>query len=130
MRFCLALALLALSAQPAGAESIRWMQPDYEEGDTWEYRVVSVEVEQGWQPLNELWRLGEIRGAVMEPLISMTVEARTTRDGVVGAVSEEHIYVPEPSLSVGLLVGCAALALSASRASRPRASQKWRPRNS
>lgn len=106
------------------------MQPDFEPGDTFEYRVVSVEVEQGWQPMKALWQLGEMRGAVVEPLVSMTVEARTTRDGVTGAVSAPKVYVDEPSLSVGLFVGCAVLAFSASRASRPRASQKWRSRQS
>ena len=119
----LCLVVLVLLTQQARAESIRWTQPDYEAGDTWEYRVLSVEVAPGWHPLKQLWNVGEIRGAVVEPLVSMTVEARTTRDGVTGVVSAPKVYVPEPSLSVGLVVGCAALAFSASR---PRASQKWR----
>ncbi len=127
MKLGTALAILVLFAQQASAESMLWMQPDYEEGDTWEYRVISVEVAPGWHPLKQLWQVGEKRGAVVEPLVSMTVEARTTRDGVVSEVSEEHVYVDEPSLSVGLVVGCVALAL---RASRPRASQKCRSRNS
>ena len=122
----LCLAVLTLLTQQARAESIRWMQPDFEPGDTWEYRVVSVEVEQDWQPMKELWNVGEIRGAVVEPLVSMTVEARTTRNGVTGAVSAPKLYVPEPSLSVGLAVGCAALAFIAFMASRPQGAQKWR----
>ncbi len=133
MKLCLAalcLVVLVLFAQQAGAESIIWMQPGHKKGDTFEYRVVAVEAEQGWHALKALWQVGERRGAVVEPLVSWTVEARTTRDGVTGAVSAPKVYVDEPSLSVGLLVGCAALAFSASRASRPRASQKWRSRNS
>ena len=102
------LLLLALSVQTASAETIRWSQPDFEEGDTWEYRVISVEVAPGWQPMDELWRLTEIRGAVVAPLVSMTVVARTTRAGVVGEVSEPRVYVPEPG-GLGLLAGLGVL---------------------
>ena len=124
----LCLVVLALVTQQARAESIRWLG---EEGDRWEYRVTSVEVVPGWQPLEEMWHLGEVRGAVVEPLVSMTVEARTWRDGVVGVASERHVYVPEPPLLLGLVVGCVALAFSrASRASRPSASQTCRSRQS
>jgi len=119
-------AVLVLCAQQAGAESIRWVQPDHEPGDTFEYRVISVEVDEAWRPLESAWKLGGIHGAFMEPLVSMTVEARTTRGGVTGAVSAPKVYVSEPSLQLGLAIGCIALATSASRASRPRASQKWR----
>ncbi len=122
----LCLVALALCVQQARAESIRWTQPDHEEGDTFEFRVISVEVAEGWQPLNELWSLSEIRGAVVAPLVSMTVEARTTRDGVVSEVSEHRIYVSEPSLHLGLLVGLGVMASRAVRASRPHGSQKCR----
>lgn len=104
----LPLILLLLTSQASAEESIRWMQPDYEPGDTFEYRVVSVEVVPEWQTLEELWKVGEIRGAVVDPLVSMTVEARTTRDGVTGPVSEEHVYVPEPG-GVALLAGLGLL---------------------
>lgn len=113
----LCLAALALFNQQARAESIRWIHPGheeggtFEEGDTFEYRVVSVEVAPGWRPLKELYRLGEIRGAVVDPLVSMTVEARTTRDGVTGAVSAPKVYVPEPGMLAGLVVGVVALGM-------------------
>ena len=127
----LCLAALALCTQSARAESIRWLQPDYEEGDTWQYRVISIEAVPGWRPLEELWRVGEVRGAVVSPLVSMTVEVRTWRGGVVSEVSQPVVIVPEPSLLSGLAVGCVALACSrASRASRPRASHTWRSRQS
>ena len=103
----LPLILLLLTSQ-ASSESIRWMQPDYEPGDTFEYRVVSVEVVPEWQTLEELWKVGEIRGAVVDPLVSMTVEARTTRDGVTGPVSAPKVYVPEPG-GVALLTGLGVL---------------------
>lgn len=125
MRLALLLfAILTLLTQQVRAESIRWTQPDHEVGDTFEFRVVSIEAVEDWQPLDELWRLSEIRGAVVAPLVSWTVEVRTTRDGVVGPVSEQHRYVPEPSLHLGLLVGLGVMASRASRASRPSASQK------
>ena len=130
MRHCLALLCLACLSGQASAESIRWTQSDYEAGDRWEYRVLAVEVAPGWQPLKELWHVGEVRGAVVAPLVSMTVDARRWRDGVVSEVSEKHVYVPEPSLLSGLAVGCVALASRASRASRPRASQTCRSRQS
>ena len=104
----LPIILLLLTSQ-ASAESIRWMQPDYEEGDTFEYRVVSVEFVPEWHPLEELWKVGEIRGAVVDPLVSMTVEARTTRNGVTGAVSAQKVYpVPEPG-GMALLAGIGLL---------------------
>ena len=101
--------LILFIAGSAHAESIRWMQPDYEEGDTFEFRVVSVDVVPGWHPMEELWKVGEIRGAVVEPLVSMTVEARTTRNGVTGAVSAQKVYpVPEPG-GMALLAGIGLL---------------------
>ncbi len=122
----LCLAALALCTQQARAEPIRWIQPGHEAKDTLEYRIVSVEVADGWQLLEELWRAGEVRGGLVVPLASMTVVARTTRGGVVSEVSEPVVYVPEPSLLLGLVSGCGVLALSASSASRPQASQKCR----
>ena len=65
MRLGFAIIILtacALFVAGARAESIRWTQPDYEEGDTWEYRVTAFEVAPGWRPLEELWRVGEVRG--------------------------------------------------------------------
>lgn len=109
----LCLVALALVTQQARAESVRWIQPDYEAGDTFEYRIVSVEVALGWQPLEELWRVGEVRGAVVAPLVSVTVEARTWRGGVVSEVSEPVVYVPEPGGLLGLVVGIAALCVLA-----------------
>ena len=106
--------LLLFIASQASAESIRWMQPDYEPGDTFEYRVVSVDVVPGWQPLEELWKVGEIRGAVVKPLVSMRVEARTTRDGVTGEVSAPKVYIPEPG-GVALLAGLGLLGLMRGR---------------
>ena len=107
----LPILILFIASQASAEESIRWMQPDYEEGDTFEYRVVSVEVVPEWQPLEELWKVGEIRGAVVDPLVSMTVEARTTtRDGVTGPVSAQMVYVPEPG-GLALLAGLGLLGL-------------------
>lgn len=124
----LCLVVLVLCTQQARAESIliAWEQPGYEAGDTWEIGRSGG----AWVPLVPIWGAGGVHSALIEASLPTTVVARTTRDGVVSEVSEPHVYVDEPSLSVGLLVGCAALAFSASRASRPRASQKWRSRNS
>ena len=103
--------ILLLITSPAHAESILWMQPAHEEGDMFEYRVVSVEVEPEWQVLEELWTVGEVRGAVVPAIVSWTVEARTTRDGVTGQVSEQKVYVlPEPG-GLGLLAAIGLLGL-------------------
>ena len=96
--------LLLLIAGQASAESVRWLQPDYEAGDRWEYRVVAVEVADTWRPLEELWHFGEIRGAVVSPIVSMTVEARSWRGGEVSEVSKPVVIVPEPG-GLGLLAG-------------------------
>ena len=106
----LCLAVFTLLSQQARAESVRWMQPDYEPRDTWEWRVVEVEVSDTWLPLELLWQVGNEHGAVVEPLLSWTVEARTWRDGVVSEVSEPHVYVPEPGVLVGLVAGISCLA--------------------
>ena len=119
----LCLAVLALLTQQARAEPIlfAWEQPDYETGDTWE-----ILKDGTWIPLVPIWGSGGVHSALVEASLPTTVRARTTRGGVVSGVSVPKVYVPEPSLSVGLWVGCAALAFSASMASRPPASQKWR----
>lgn len=105
----LCLAIFALLSQQARAESVRWLQPDYEAGDTWEWRVVEIEVSDAWLPLEALWQVGEVRGAVVAPLLSVTLEARAWRDGVVSQVSVPVVYVPEPGVLAGLVVGVAAL---------------------
>ncbi len=107
----LCLAALALCTQQARAESVRWLQPGHEAGDTWEWRVVAVEVSDDWQPLEELWRVGATRGAIVTPMVSWTVEARTWRDGVVSVASEPVVYVPEPGVLLGLVAGAGCLFL-------------------
>ena len=104
MRYLPILLLVFVGCEPVYAESIRWLQPDYEAGDTWEVRITAVEVAPGWQPLEELWHVGEVRGAVVSPIVSMTVEARTWRGGVVSEVSNPVVIVPEPG-GLGLLAG-------------------------
>ena len=113
MKLGLALLCLAFVTQQARAESIRWLQPDHEPGDTWEYRVLSIEAVSDWQPLEELWRVGEVRGAVVAPRALVTVQARTWRSGVVSDSSEPVVYVPEPSLLLGLLAGMSVLGVLA-----------------
>lgn len=122
----LCLVALALFTQQARAESIRWMQPDYEEGDTWEYRIIDVEPVSEGRHVEERLRVGEVHWADIAPLVSLKIQMRTWRKGAVSEWSKPVVYLPEPGLVGGLVAGCGALALSAFIASRPQASQKYR----
>jgi len=117
----LCLAVFTLCTRGARAESIliAWVQPDYEVGDRWELAPI-------WAQLVPIWGSGGVHSAFVEVSLPATLQVRTWRGLNVSDTSEPVVYVPELSLLTGLVVGCVVIACSASRASRPQASQKWR----
>ena len=90
---------------------LKWEQPDWVEGDTWEVRWESCEVVSDWVPLEPQWGSEGLRAGLAGPVVSCVAVARTTRDGVTGAVSDPRVYVPEPPWLLGVLAGCGGLSL-------------------
>lgn len=130
----LCLTIFTLLSQQARADSIRWHQPDCavgeacEENDISEYRILTGFGTSDWFIPTDQWLAGEIHGGTvmtMPPEATPPgayVEMRTWRDvegeAVVSASLTQTLYVPEPPLLLGMVVGIGALALTPTRSKR------------
>lgn len=138
------IAVALLCTSQARADSIRWRQTDCEVGeecedtDSFEYRICTGFGTGEWLSFTDEWLAGEVYGGntiTMPPEATPPgayIQMRTWRyDEEAGEdafnTSEPKLYVPEPGLLLGLVVGIGVLALTRSRSRRAASSEPHLP---